>query len=194
MSFRFYFFLLFFKFLLMFYPGDNKYLQAIAFNSETFEITPDGQNLRIKPVPIVNQFAPAPQVSAAGVYIINADSFTPLFEKNPHTLFFPASTTKIITALVAFDLYTPDDVITVTNVKSEGQVMNLIPNERITAENLLYGMLVHSGNDAAYAFADNIGYDKFINLMNQKAKNLKKVSFRISHNLQLPKLNSLQNS
>lgn len=54
--------------------------------------------------------------------------------------------------------------------------MGLVQNERITVENLLYGLLVHSGNDAAYALADNIGFDKFVNLMNEKAKSLKMVS------------------
>ena len=50
--------------------------------------------------------------------------------------------------------------------------MNLVTGEKITFENLLYGLLVHSANDAAYVLADNYGYDKFISLMNKKAKAL----------------------
>jgi D-alanyl-D-alanine carboxypeptidase len=50
--------------------------------------------------------------------------------------------------------------------------MDLKIGEKITVENLLYGTLVHSGNDAAYVLADNYGYEKFIKLMNEKAKKL----------------------
>ena len=85
---------------------------------------------------------------------------------------FPASTTKILTALVAYDVYKPDQVITVKKTIDDGQVMGLVIGEKITFENILYGMLVYSGNDAAYVLADNYGYQKFIDLMNAKAKSL----------------------
>jgi len=52
-------------------------------------------------------------------------------------------------------------------------LMELNIGEKITVENLLYGLLVHSGNDAAYVLADNHGFEKFIDLMNKKAKELK---------------------
>jgi len=51
--------------------------------------------------------------------------------------------------------------------------MNLVEGEKITVENLLYGILVHSANDAAFALADNYGFERFIYLMNKKAKDLK---------------------
>ncbi len=51
--------------------------------------------------------------------------------------------------------------------------MGLVVGERITVENLFYGMLVYSGNDAAYVLADNYGYSKFIKLMNEKVKALR---------------------
>ena len=50
--------------------------------------------------------------------------------------------------------------------------MELVFDEKITAENLLYGILVHSGNDAAYALADNYGFEKFLQLINQKVSDL----------------------
>jgi D-alanyl-D-alanine carboxypeptidase len=77
-----------------------------------------------------------------------------------------------MTALVAADLYDPNRIITVQIGTTEGQVMGLVPGERITAENLLYGALVHSGNDAAYALAEEHGYDAFIKMMNDKAQEL----------------------
>ena len=75
--------------------------------------------------------------------------------------------------MVAYDIYKPDDIITVKKTIYDGQIMGLNIGEKITVENLLYGTLVYSGNDAAFVLADNYGYDKFINLMNKKAKELK---------------------
>lgn len=168
MPFRFYFLLLFFSFLLLFYPGENPYLKIFAFNADHFIQETETQPIQIKPIPITNNAFP-PIVTAEGVYVVELDSFSTLYEKNSRTKFFPASTTKIITALVAVDLYKPERIITVNQASIEGQIMNLVPNERITAENLLYGILVHSGNDAAYALANEHGFDDFIKMMNIKA-------------------------
>lgn len=171
MPFRFYFFLLFFSFLFLFYPGENPYLKIFAYNSDSFVEDQKPEPIQIKPIPVTNN-APIPYVTAEGVYVVELDSFSTLYEKNSHVKFFPASTTKMITALVAYDLYKTDDVITVKEASIEGQIMNLMPHERITVENLLYGMLVYSGNDAAYAFANDYGFDKFILLMNAKAQQI----------------------
>ena len=104
--------------------------------------------------------------------MVDLPSFTPVLERNAHDPFLPASTTKIITALVATDVYQPEDVITIKDPLGEGQIMGLIDGEKITVENLLYGTLVHSGNDAAYALAQHYGFDRFVELMNQKARRL----------------------
>ncbi len=171
MPFRFYFFLLFFFFLFLFYPGEHPYLKIFAFNSQTFVEETAIQPIKIQPIPITNNAYP-PVVTAEGVYVVELDSFSTLYEKNSQSKFFPASTTKIITALVAADLYQPDRIITVNQASIEGQIMNLVPNERITAENLLYGILVHSGNDAAYALANEHGFNDFITMMNTKAQEI----------------------
>lgn len=171
MPFRFYFFLLFFTFLFLFYPGEHPYLKIFAFNSQTFVEETAIQPIKIQPIPITNNAFP-PIVTAEGVYVVELDSFSTLYEKNSQSKFFPASTTKIITALVAADLYQPDRIITVNQASIEGQIMNLVPNERITAENLLYGILVHSGNDAAYALANEHGFSDFITMMNTKAQEI----------------------
>lgn len=171
MPFRFYFFLLFFTFLFLFYPGEHPYLKIFAFNSQTFVEETAIQPIKIQPIPVTNNAFP-PIVTAEGVYVVELDSFSTLYEKNSQSKFFPASTTKIITALVAADLYQPDRIITVNQASIEGQIMNLVPNERITAENLLYGILVHSGNDAAYALANEHGFSDFITMMNTKAQEI----------------------
>lgn len=162
-----------FAFLFLWYPGNTQLLHTYAYNRDVFvPISEKSLTLRYdSPYPYVtNSIQPA--VSAYSVYIVDRDTLTPIYGKNEHATTYPASTTKMITALVTYDRYKSDDVVKVPRVHNEGQVMNLVTGERITVENLLYGMLVHSGNDAAYAVADFYGYDKFIALMNEKAKEL----------------------
>ncbi|MBI4226419.1 D-alanyl-D-alanine carboxypeptidase [Candidatus Roizmanbacteria bacterium] len=171
MKFRFYFLFLFYTLLFLFYPGDSEYFKLFAYNRALFAEHDQTPNLKYDPVPYL-KFPSYPQISAEGAYIVDLPSFTPIFEKNTHQRFIPASTTKIITALVAADIYKPDDILIVKRTIEEGQIMELVIGERITAENLLYGILVHSGNDAAYALADNYGFEKFLDLMKLKADQL----------------------
>ncbi len=172
MSFRFYFLFLTITFLLLFYPGSGPYFHIIAFNKNYFFKEHTQPSLQINTIPLIKAGALPPTVSAQGVYVVDAASLTPLYAKNKKQRFYPASTTKVVTALVALDLYAPDDVLTVKIASVEGQLMNLQNGERITLENLLYGLLVHSGNDAAVAIANSYGYDRFIELMNKKAHEL----------------------
>ena len=76
-----------------------------------------------------------------------------------------------MTAIVTLENYKLEDVVEVKTVITEGQVMHLVQGEKITVENLLYGILVHSANDAAFALAEHHpeGYDGFIKEMNEKA-------------------------
>lgn len=171
MPFRYYFLLFFFTAAFLFYPGNSPLFHLFAYNKELFiqQVTKDTP--KIHPIPHL-KYNSAPPISAGGAYIVDLDSFTPVFARNAHERFFPASTTKMITALVTEDLFNNDDVLTIKHGYNEGQVMGLVPGERITVENILYGMLVYSGNDAAYDVADIYGYDKFIALMNKKAQSL----------------------
>lgn len=162
----------FFTLLFLFYPGDAPFLHTFAYNRSLFATeAPRVKSLKINPIPVVAE-GPEPFVTAEGVFIADLPSYTPLFTRNEKERLYPASTTKIVTALVVRDIFKPEDILTVRNASVEGQVMNLVNGERITAENLLYGILVHSANDAAFAFADNAGYDRFISLMNKKAEEL----------------------
>jgi D-alanyl-D-alanine carboxypeptidase (penicillin-binding protein 5/6) len=131
----------------------------------------------INPIPVATGSA-VPIVTAEAAYITDRKTLSPIYSKNERVRMFPASTTKIITALVAYDLYKPDEIVTIHKTIDEGQVMGLVPGEKITAENLLYGVLVHSGNDAAFALANEKGYDQFVAKMNQKAAELKMTDSR----------------
>ena len=168
---RFYLYFLFFTLLLLFYPGDSEYFHIFSYNRSLFQDDKEGPKLNTISVPVVKNKT-APEISAEGVYIVDLDSFAPVYERSAKTRFLPASTTKVMTALVAYDIYNPEDVVTVKRVADNGQTMGLVVGERITVEKLIYGTLIQSGNDAAYALADNYGFDKFVELMNAKAKSL----------------------
>lgn len=174
MKVRFYLLFAFFTLLFFTYPGDSGYLHVFSYNRQYFLTAPKktlNAIQRFDPVPYtVSQETPA--VSAQGVLVVDYSTFTPLFVKNLHDRLYPASTTKVMTALVVLDIYNPEDIISVKHTLSEGQTIGLVEGERITVENLLYGMLVESGNDAAYAFADAYGFEKFIARMNKKAESL----------------------
>lgn len=172
MKLKFFLLFAFYTLFFLFYPGNSYYFHIFAYNRAVFTQKEKKINLKINPVPYL-KFNYYPEVSAQGVYVVDLPLFTPLMERNANQHFLPASTTKIITALVAFDIYQPEQIITVKNPTNEGQVMGLVRGEKITVENLLYGILVHSANDAAYALAENFGFEKFINSMNKKAKDLK---------------------
>jgi len=163
---------IFYTLLFFFYPGDFFYFHLFAYNRDLFQKNPSPLETKNIIVPYLKNSFYQPEVSAQGIYVVDLSSFTPILEKNSHTRFLPASTLKIITALVAYDVYKPSQIIEVKKTINEGQLMDLKIGEKITVENLLYGTLVHSGNDAAYVLADNYGYEKFIKLMNEKAEKL----------------------
>lgn len=128
----------------------------------------------VSPLPVLAESATFPILSAQGVIVIDLDSFVTMYEKNPDATLLPASTTKIMTALVSLDYYPTDMIIEVGKLNIDGQKMNLFEGEKITVEDLLYGLLVYSANDAAEVLAENYpgGRDLFITAMNLKAQEL----------------------
>ena len=118
-----------------------------------------------------------PSVSAASAILVDAESGRVLYEKDAHTRRLIASTTKLMTALVAaescIDL---GENVTVeyADTRTEGSSLYLQVGEQITVEALLYGLLLHSGNDAALALARYCGGDveTFVDWMNQRAASL----------------------
>lgn len=161
-----------FSLLLLFYPGN--YWITHTFSQTDLWREKREAKPALHPIPEVRKYAPYPLVSAEGVYVVDLASFTPIFERNSNTRMYPASTAKIITALVVADLFKPTDVVVVTKQitkddQPDWQLMGLVKGEKITIENLLYGILVYSANDAAFTLANTYGYDSFIQKMNEKA-------------------------
>lgn len=116
----------------------------------------------------------AMDVSATAAILMDADSGEVLFEKNADRQMLIASTTKIMTALVVLDYGGLNRVVTVKQSHMvEGSSMYLKPGEQITVEELLYGLLLCSGNDAALVLADYCGgVTEFVAKMNEKAQQL----------------------
>lgn len=111
--------------------------------------------------------------SAKAAVLIDAKSKAVLFAKNADARLPMASTTKIMTALCIIEKADPDSVITVTKeaADTEGSSIYLKTGEKITVSDLLYGLLLESGNDAAVALAVGVfGSEKScVDYMNQRA-------------------------
>lgn len=128
-------------------------------------------------------------ISAASAVVIDASSGKVLYEKNANERRGFASTTKIMTALVALERGKLSDVVTVSKNAAgvEGSSIYLKEGEKISLENLLYGLMLESGNDAATAIAEHIAKNEegFVVLMNEKAKEIgaKSTNFTNPHGL-----------
>jgi len=121
---------------------------------------------------------PQPDLPIHGqaAYLVDLDTRMVMWERDPETTRAPASLTKLITAMVAVDdAGSLDRVVEVTPAATQvvPSVMGLSPGERLTVRQLLDGLFLSSGNDAAEALAQGIvPRDRFIRQMNQKAKSI----------------------
>lgn len=121
--------------------------------------------------------------ASAGIELINLDTGTVVYEKNPNAKREPASTTKIMTFIVVSEQIPDLENTKITIKKSvleplqgtNSSIANLKAGDELTALQLLNCMMVPSGNDAAEVLADYVGggnVQKFVDLMNNKAKEL----------------------
>lgn len=138
----------------------------------------------------------APDCNAA--YLVNADTGTVIYEKNADEKIYPASTTKLMTAILAYEKFKNALNTTVTvqyaDIRPlEGKYGSLVPlkvGEKLTVEQLLYCLLLPSGDDAAdvLARATSGSIDAFVDQMNEKAKEIgaKNTHYANPHGLQDP--------
>ena len=120
--------------------------------------------------------ASPPEVSAATAVVIDGETGQVLYDKHMHIQRYPASITKILTAIAALEEGNPDDLVTVSRnaAYQEGSSIYLEEGEKIPLKDLLYGILLASGNDAAVAIAEHIAGSvaEFAELMNEKAQKM----------------------
>ena len=128
-------------------------------------------------------------VSAANAVLMELESGRVLYEKEAHEKKRIASITKIMTAILAVELGKLDDMVTVSDraFGTEGSSLYLKSGQKMKLEDLVYGLMLRSGNDAAVAIAEHVGgsLEGFIYLMNQKAEEIgmKNSSFTNPHGL-----------
>lgn len=112
-----------------------------------------------------------PNISAEAALVMDADSQVVIYSKNPRLRFSPASTTKLMTALTAFQYFHPTDILLIKSSNVEPVVVGFQEGQKVRFIDMLYGMLVPSGNDAALAIAQNYpgGESAFVDQMNRNA-------------------------
>lgn len=128
-----------------------------------------------------------PDITAKAAIVMDNESKVLLFSKNPNLLFSMASTTKIMTALVALDYYQVGDILTIRTEDVEGVNVGFKIGEQLLFEDILYAMLLPSGNDAALALAQNYpgGEKAFIKKMNEKARSLNLINTNFADSIGL---------
>ena len=122
---------------------------------------------------------PAPEITAETAVLLEANTGMILYGKDMHRRMYPASTTKLLTCLLAAEYLDLSDTITfsenaVHSVPADGSKIGMDTGETITVEQALYGIMVGSANEVSNAVAEKISgsTEAFAELMNQKAAEL----------------------
>lgn len=114
-----------------------------------------------------------PKISAGAAIVLDIESGRILYEKNAYTRHSIASTTKIMTAIVALENGSDDDDVLISKRAAAigGSTVNLKAGKTYKFKDLMYAMMLRSGNDAAIAIAEHIGgsVELFAEMMNRKA-------------------------
>ncbi|MCR5098495.1 MAG: D-alanyl-D-alanine carboxypeptidase [Lachnospiraceae bacterium] len=119
------------------------------------------------------------EVMSNSAIVMDADTGTVLFEKNADEIHYPASITKLLTGLIAVENSEPDEIVTFSReavAESYGGTSSIARDvgEKMTMEQCLYGMMLESANECAYAIGEHIGgdMDHFVSMMNTRAREL----------------------
>ncbi len=115
-------------------------------------------------------------IAAQGAFLVDGLTGDPLYRKNPDQVFYPASTTKILTALIVIEAGNLDQEVTIepSDTHVEPSSLDMKPGQKFTRLQMLYGLLLKSANDVALALArDNAGsIPAFAEKMNRRAREL----------------------
>ena len=127
-----------------------------------------------KPMPVAAN-VPKPAIKSETAFLMVAGTRQVLFDKDGHKIMYPASTTKIMTLITALKHGNLNDTVVVSPAAAnvEGSSMDLQRLDRLSLRELLFGLMLVSGNDAAHAVAEHVGggsYKKFIDWMNEEAE------------------------
>lgn len=145
-------------------------IPKVSLSSPSSSVNTIAAAITHPPIPVVTT-TNMPLVSSDFI-LIDSETNTILAEKSSKTRIYPASTTKLATAITALNLYPLDEVISIGTTYSEGKIMELKPGEKITVKSLITSLLIYSANDAAFILANHHpeGIKGFINEMNLLVK------------------------
>lgn len=120
-----------------------------------------------------------PELISEAAIVMEASTGSVLYNKNAFDAYYPASTTKLMTSLLAIEQCPLSDIVTcsrasVESIGWDSSRIGLVAGESIDMENALYAILLASANEVSYAVAEHIGgsMDNFVSLMNERAKDL----------------------
>ena len=136
-----------------------------------FVIITSGHNKAM--IPVGDREAKAPDVTAKAALLYSMDLDDVMYSKNADTHYEPFSITKLVTCYIAANELDMNKTVRVSknaaNDSFEGSTMKLVEGEKVTVEQLLYGALILSGNDAATALAETVSgdIDSFVDKMNE---------------------------
>ena len=128
--------------------------------------------------PIPPILPPPPSTKAVSAALIDGGTGELLAEKEGSLKIYPASTTKILTCIIALEegkaKLQSNAVVSPRAMAQDGTNLGLTPDMPLTLQETLYGMMLVSGNDAAVSVAETVGgtYDRFIEMMNEKAASI----------------------
>ena len=132
----------------------------------------------------------APQVEAEAAVVMVAGTNQVLFEKNASAIMYPASTTKIMTLITALEKGDLASIVTVSPRAAavDGSSLDLRPGDKLTLRNMVTGLMLVSGNDAATAIAEHVAgsVPAFVALMNAKAAKLGAINTHFTNPHGLP--------
>lgn len=127
----------------------------------------------------IDNWPTGPQIGAEAAILMDANTGVILYSKNIHERLYPASTTKIMTVLLAMENGNLDDMVefshdAVFSVPRDGSNMGMDVGESITLEECLYGIMVASANEAANAAGEYVSgsIEDFVALMNKRAQEM----------------------
>lgn len=156
------------------------FLPISTVNAET-DYAAQAQQRKLLPIQTneIDDWPEGPQITAQAAIVMEADTGIILYAKNINEELYPASTTKIMTCLLAVENASLTDTVTfsseaVHSVPAGGSNIGMDVGQSITLEQALYGILVGSANEVANAVAEHVSgsIPAFVDLMNERAKEL----------------------
>lgn len=177
-----------------FYKIFFTFFLCVFIFSHTYIVLADDEDLEVFDnissfIEASSNFVTSPTINSRAAVVYDRNSGFVLFGKNENEKRKMASTTKIMTAIIVIENSNLEDIVTISSkaAGTGGSRLGLHTNDKISIRNLLYGLLLCSGNDAAVALAESVGgsLPVFADLMNKKCSdlNLSSTHFVTPHGL-----------